>query len=73
MRYIPLTICKDPDGTVKARGVNLPFGNIDVSLRTTHYITRLNGGTRWRSAQYNAQLSGGFEVGVVNPRFDALY
>lgn len=42
--------------------IKQPWGNIDLALQGTHYIARLSGGPRWPSVQYNAELSGNFEV-----------
>jgi hypothetical protein len=50
---------------VAAYDVTQPWGNIDVSLRGTHYITRFGDGQPWPDPQYNITLFGSFEVRLI--------
>lgn len=50
---------------VTSYDVTQPWGNIDLSARLNHYITKFGDGDPWPDAQYNATLSGGFNLRLI--------
>lgn len=45
--------------------VTQPWGNIDVSASLDHYVTKFGDGRAWEDPQYNASLSGGFNLRLI--------
>lgn len=45
--------------------VTQPWGNIDLSARVNHYIAKFGNGDPWPDPQYNASLSGMFDVRLI--------
>lgn len=50
---------------ITSYNVTQPWGTIDTALRLTHYVAKFGDGDDWPSAQYNAQLFGGFNLRLV--------
>lgn len=70
-RYENITIFGETEETlieqmlVTSYDVTQPWGNIDVSARLNHYIAKFGDGDPWPDPQYNATLSGGFDVRLI--------